>query len=256
MQYIINNILETIANRVPASGNETIILVNGFDKLKIYAELATTLEETYNSSTFTLNVKLAKRKWDELVKTSDTTTIQQMLQNNWVAENESVTFYRNQHKVDMLVLLGTENEEDTGGLTNCFTITPTSLVHNLNGNYYKIFEKCFTNELSNDDKASVNAAFSALFEYCPINICHLSDVADEWHGEFDLISEFCEAFGKKLPEWGLPGRILVPFKPQSFRKKTNFLHDEMDFISGKMFQRMSQRAYKSLMKKIDKYEDE
>ena len=255
MQYIINNILETIANREPASGSETIILVNGFDKLEIYAGLAMKLKEIYDGSTFSLNVKLAKRKWDELVKTSDTTTIQQMLQNNWVAKNESVTFYRNQHNFDILVLLGTENEEDTGGLANCFTITPTSLVNNLDGNYHKIFDKCFINELSDDDIKSVNAAYSALFEYCPINICHLSDIADEWFGEFDTINEFCEEYGKKLPEWGLPGKVLKPFKPQNFRKKINFLHDEMDFISGKMFQRMSQKAYKSLMKKIDEYKD-
>lgn len=253
MQFIVNSIVRHIAEKEPAPGGEAIILINGFERLAIYAEIAKKLSARYSGSSLSINIKLAKRKWDELSSTSNSLLVQQVLQNGWVADKESVTYYRNQHNVNILVLLGTENEEDTGGLLNCFTITPDWLVDNLGEEYDLIFEKCFVSDISDDDRKCINSAYKALFEYCPIDICRLSDIADRWNNQFDSIYDFSAEFGKSLTEWGLPGRSVQAFKPQNFRAKTNFLHDERDFISGKMFQRMSQKAYKGLVNKMSIY---
>ena len=256
MQFIVNSIVEHIAEKEPAPGSEAIILINGFERLSIYAEIAKKLSERYSSRPLTLNIKLAKRKWEELSKSSSALVVQQVRQNGWVAEKESVTYYRNQHNVDILVLLGTENEEDTGGLANCFTITPDWLINSLDGKYDQIFENCFVSGLSDDERSSINSAYKALFEYCPVDICRLSDIADRWINQFDSIHDFCVEFGKSLTDWGLPGRSEKPFKPQNFKSKTNFLHDEKDFISGKLFQRMSQKAYAGLVRKLSKYSEQ
>lgn len=255
MQYIINKISELIADNEPVPGSESIFLVNGFERLKLYSELATKLQNKYSDGKYTINIKLASRKWNELSQTSDNATIQQMQQNGWVADKESVTYYRNQHNVNILVLLGTEDEEDTGGLANCFSITPDYLVSNLAG-YDRIIEQCFTGDISENDRDIINSAYKALFEYCPVDICKLSDIADEWEGQFDTINEFSEEFGKTLSEWGLPDRSLQGFKPQNFKSKKNFLRDEKDFISGKLFQKMTQKAYKGLVTKFERYAEE
>ena len=256
MQFIVNSIIEHIAEKEPAPGNETIILINGFDRLIIYAEIAKRLNSRYSDRSISINIKLAKRKWEELSKKSNDLLVQQVEQSGLVADKESVTYYRNLHNVDILILLGTENEEDTGGLINCFTITPDWLINNLEGQYDLIFENCFVSGLSDDDRRYINAAYKALFEYCPVDICRLSDTADRWNNQFDSINDFSAEFGKTLPEWGFPGRIEKPFKPQNFHTKTNFLRNEKDYISGKMFQRMSQKAYKSFVSKMSKYAEE
>lgn len=253
MQFIVNSIIEHIAEKEPAPGSEAIILINGFERLAIYAEIAKEISARYSSGSLKINIKLAKRKWEELACKSSSLLVQQMQQKGWVAEKESVTYYRNQHNADILILLGTENEEDTGGLANCFTITPDWLIANLDGKYDLIFERCFVSDISDDDRKCINAAYKALFEYCPVDICLLSDIADKWNNQFDSIYDFSTEFGKSLTDWGLPGRSKKVFKPQNFRAKTNFLHAEKDFISGKLFQRMSQKAYKGLLEKMSKY---
>ena len=256
MKYLVSKILELIEEKEPTQNSESIILINGFESLNQYCEFAEKICEHYSESIFSLNIKLAKRKWDTLSKLSDTTTIQQMQQNKWVADKESVTYYRNQHSVDILILLGTEDEEDTGGLLNCFTITPDWFISDLDGHYDRIVEQCFTEDLSNDDREIINTAYKMLFEYCPIDICKLSDIADEWTGQFDTINEFCEEYGKHLIRWGLPNRELKPLTPSKIKTKNNFLRDEKDFISGKMFQQMSPKAYKGLAPKFEEYEKE
>lgn len=254
MHYIIKQICEIITEKRPDLGDEAIILVNGFEQLKYYAELADTLEKQYKNSKYSINIKLAKRKWEELSSyNAQTQDVQLMQQHNWIADKESVTFYRNQHNVNILVLLGTENEEDTGGLANCFCITPDSLLADLNGNYHRIITDCFTFELTNENKQCINRAYKSLFEYIPVDICKLSDIADGWKNTFNTINEFCEEFGKNLQEWGLPNRIRVPLKPSDFDRKGNILRDEREFISGKFFQRLSQKKYSGLQQKINEY---
>ena len=179
MHYIINQICEIIAEKKPAPGDEAIILVNGFEQLKYYAELAATLEKQYKDSKYNINIKLAKRKWEELSSHNATQDVQLMQQHNWIADKESVTFYRNQHNVNILVLLGTEDEEDTGGLANCFRITPDSLLADLNGEYHRVVNNCFTFNLTDENKQCINKAYKSLFEYIPVDICKLSDIADD-----------------------------------------------------------------------------
>lgn len=256
MQYIINTIVDLIAERLPDPGSELILLINGFEDLKIYAELSSVVYKKYFGSEYSLNIKLAKKKWEELSKKSDTTTVQFMTQNKWVAEKESITFYRNQHNVNILLLMGTENEEDTGGLINCFSITDDWMLNRLEGKYHKIFECCFTSELTKENKDCINAAYKSLFEFVPADIYKMSKFSDKWFKQFSTINEFCNEFAANLENWGLPNRKLEELKPKSILSKNNFLREEFDFISRKLFQRMSQKAYVSLEKKIKAYATE
>lgn len=256
MQYIINTITELIAERLPDPGNELILLVNGFEDLKIYAELSSAVYKEFSGSEYTLNIKLAPKKWEELSARSDTTTVQLMRLNNWVAEHESITFYRNQHNVNILLLMGTEEEEDTGGLINCFSITADWILNRLEGKYNRIFERCFTCELTKENTDCINAAYKSLFEFVPADICKMSKFSDIWFKQFSTINEFCNEFAANLADWGLPNRVLKELKPRSIMAKNNFLRGEYDFISRKLFQRMSQKAYASLEETMKVYEME
>ena len=65
--------------------------------------------------------------------------LKSMKENGWVTENESMTRYRNLHKSNLLILLGTEVEEDKGGLLNCYCINPDTITSELRENYSEVF---------------------------------------------------------------------------------------------------------------------
>ena len=252
MNYIIKRIVGLIKDKEPAPGGEAIILINGFEDLSVYAGICRELESLYLNSPLSIRIKLAKKKWDELKEASDPTTIQLMEARGWIAEKESVTFYRNLHDANILILLGTEEEEDTGGLKNCFTIDPDWMISSINGRYSDIFRDCFTDELAPEDESCINAAYGALFTYVPIDICRLSRTADSWNGHLSTINDFCEEFGKNLYKWELPGWFSKSLSPRIVKKK-GFLRDNYNFITRKAFQRLTQRSYKSLEDKLEKF---
>ena len=212
MTYLTNRIVELVSQHEPNTDGEAIILLNGFSDLRIYEQVAYRLRERYKFSTISVEFKLAGRKWGELSATSDSTTRQSMAQNGWVAEKESITYYRNLHKTNILFLMGTEEEEDTGGLQNCFTITPESLLAELDENYSQIFRSCFTFELIEADMKCINKMYKNLFEFTAPDIFKLSQQADRWHDSFDSIGEFIGEFCEVLPEWRLQRSVLKPVK--------------------------------------------
>ncbi len=117
MKYIVNAVTELIVNNAPSIDGEMMIRVDGFEDIKIYENLSRKVAEKLSQIGLTVDIKLAKNKWNYFVKKSgDSTTLQSMEQHNWVAQEESITHYRNLHQSNVLVLLGTEDEEDKGGV--------------------------------------------------------------------------------------------------------------------------------------------
>ncbi|SFC69934.1 ATP-binding protein [Butyrivibrio sp. YAB3001] len=257
MKYVVNSLVQLIENQAPTKGTETIIRVDGFESLEIYENFARRIVEAYKDSGLKVDVKLTKTKMDSLEKNCDNTTIRNsLIQNKWVIQSESVTYYRNLHESDLLILLGTETEEDKGGLDNCFTITPDILIANLNKNYNEIFEleDCGFSESECD---TVDALFKNLFEYVPVDICKLSSIADRWKGKFDTLQDFIELFYSELSEWGLPGRKHNYPTVRNINSSRNVLKLEHDFISGGMFTNVNKTQYEKYLKQIEKYgEDE
>jgi len=251
--YLTNRIVELVSQHEPNADGEAIILLNGFSDLRIYEQVAYRLRERYKFSTISVEFKLAGRKWGELSATSDSTTRQSMAQNGWVADKESITYYRNLHKTNILILMGTEDEEDTGGLQNCFTITPESLLAELDENYSQIFRSCFTFELIETDMKCINKMYKNLFEFTAPDIFKLSQQADRWHDSFDSIGEFIGEFCEVLPEWRLQRRVLKPVKQKEVEQSGNFFREQYRFISRKLFQKVSKAQYRNFDDKLKKY---
>lgn len=253
MTYLTNRIVELVSQHEPNADGEAIILLNGFSDLRIYEQVTYRLRERYKFSTISVEFKLAGRKWRELSSTSDSTTRQSMAQNGWVADKESITYYRNLHKTNILILMGTEDEEDTGGLQNCFTITPESLLAELDENYSQIFRSCFTFELIEADMKCIDKMYKNLFEFTAPDIFKLSQQADRWHDSFDSIGEFIGEFCEVLPEWRLQRRVLKPVKQKEVEQSGNFLREQYRFISRKLFQKVSKAQYRNFDDKLKKY---
>lgn len=252
MKYVVNRIIELIMDNEPSKDKETMIRVDGFDNIKIYEQVASKLSEELHKEGLTLDIKLAKNKWNAFKKKSDNTTIlQSMMQHNWVAEEDSMTHYRNLHNSNVVVLLGTEDEEDKGGLANFQSITPDILIKTLNGKYHMIFKD---ESLTDSDNEVIDRLYKDLFEFEAIDICKLSDIADSWNGKISNSKDFIELFFNELPSWGLPFRRLELPKRQEIMGRKNVLAGCHRFIVRQPFNsKMSITQYNKYMKRIDYY---
>ncbi|MEG0190191.1 MAG: DUF87 domain-containing protein [Lachnospiraceae bacterium] len=256
MKYIVNAVTELIVNNAPSIDGEMMIRVDGFEDIKIYENLSRKVAEKLSQIGLTVDIKLAKNKWNYFVKKSgDSTTLQSMEQHNWVAQEESITHYRNLHQSNVLVLLGTEDEEDKGGLLNCYTITPDSLVFMISGNYHEIFadlDNCF----SDTELGYVDKLYKDLFEFIAVDICKLSSLVDKWNNHISNINDFIEKFYESLPEWGLPFKKLELPTAKELESKKNILRIEYNFISRQMFKKLTITQYKKYKKQVNLYDAE
>lgn len=252
MKYVVNKIIELIMDNEPSKDKETMIRVDGFDNIKIYEQVASKLSEELNKEGLILDIKLAKNKWNAFKKKSyNTTILQSMIQHNWVAEEDSMTYYRNLHNSNVVVLLGTEDEEDKGGLANFQSITPDILIKTLNGKYHMIFND---EPLTDSDNEVIDRLYKDLFEFEAIDICKLSDIADSWDGKISNSKDFIELFFNELPTWGLPFRSLELPERHEIMGRKNVLAGCHRFIVRQLFNnKMSITQYNKYMKRIDYY---
>ena len=253
MKYIIDSIVNLIIYNEPSKEKETMIRIDGFDELAIYEQVATKISNIVKEKGLTIDIRLAKNKYNNFKNSEDinTTILQSMEQHNWVATEASITYYRNLHKSDVVLLMGTEDEEDRGGLANCYSITPDTIVKTLNQQYHILFVNEF---FTNEDNEIVDNLYKDLFEYKAIDICKLSNFADSWKDKYTNRQEFIKLFFSSLPEWGLPFRKLTFPKEAEIRSRKNILSSCYHFVSRQLFNnKMSERQYKKYIDQIDLY---
>ena len=252
MKYVVNRIIELILSNEPSTNKETMVRVDGFDNIAIYEQVASRITSLLGEKGLTVDVRLAKNKWHSFKRNPDNTTIlQSMRRHEWIAEEDSITHYRNLHTSNVVILMGTEDEEDKGGLANCHSITPEILVKTLNGKYHLVFNE---DSLTDQDNDLIDRLYKDLFEYEAIDICKLSDIADFWEGKITNSKDFMELFFSGLPAWGLPYRRLELPKRKDILGRKNVLADCHRFIVRQPFNnKMSIAQYNKYMKKIDYY---
>lgn len=251
MKYIIQSIINEINSDQPSDRHETMVKINGFENLKVYHQIAVALVNYFHDKRgLNINIKLAKTRWEEFqTKEKDTTILNAMKQNGWISEKQSITYYRNLHSSDILVLMGTENEEDADGLANCSTIDPTLLVQRLNGHYSQVYTDLYST-FSSDQKKMIDTFYKFLFEFVSIDICKLSDLIDEEERKVTDDTDIIKFFYESLPQWGLPKNSKFPLK---LRGKKNILRPEYKFISRADFKNLTKGKYNKYVKKIDDY---
>lgn len=252
MKYIVEKITNLIVSNAPDKDGEMMIRIDSFENLQIYEAISRLVSKELAQKGLSVKIKLAKNKWKHFKNVTDNTVcLQSMEQHGWVADEESITFYRNSHDTNVLILLGTEDEEDKGGLVNCYTISPEVLTSGLNGNYYDVF--CNTIDFSQNDIDCVNKLYKDLFEFEPIDICKLSDILDGWSGQITTITDFVELFYASLPDWGLPFKKLEIPSSRELKSKSNILRVEHNFMSRQLFKKLSKTQYKKYAEQIEEY---
>lgn len=116
MKYIVDSIVQLIVANAPAKDGKMMIRIDNFEDIKIYENVSREASDLLKNMGLSVKIKLAKNKWRHFKNnTENSVYIQKMEQNDWIADEESITHYRNSHDTNVLILLGTEDEEDKGG---------------------------------------------------------------------------------------------------------------------------------------------
>lgn len=255
MKYIVDTIVNLIVNNSPAKDGEMMVKVDSFEDIKIYEAISKKVSTTLKEKDLSVKIKLAKNKWRHFKNNAqDSVYIQSMEQGEWIADEESITHYRNLHDSNVLILLGTEDEEDKGGLLNCYTITPNVLVENLSGDYYAVFAGSI--DLGKSEIDVVNKLCKDLFDFVAIDICKVSNLFDSWANRITTIDDFVELFYASLPMWGLPFKKMELPVMKDLKSKSNILRVEHNFISRQMFKKLSKSQYNKYKSQIETYEKE
>lgn len=255
MKYIVSKTAEIIKRNAPAIDGEAMIRIDGFEDIRFYENVALRITKDFEESGLSVDIKLAKNRWDYFSKDpSMTSYLQSMEQHGWIAGNESITRYRNLHQSNLLVLMGTEAEEDKGGLMNCFCITADTIAMDIAEQYSDVFT--YLNEFSDAEKAIINKLYKDLFAYVPVDIYKLSQIADDWEDKISNVGDFIELFFANLSDWGLPNRINNLPTSKELRGKKNVLELQQKFISRAMFKKMTMKQYADYQAKLSKYVEE
>ena len=140
MKYIIQSIIKSIAAQNPSKDKQLRFRLSGFEDIQIYAEICRFVATEYNQ--LDVVAKLATEKY-EYFKTngSNPAALEYMKNQNWIAGEKSLTYYRNlpQKKAQLIILMGTEAVDDQGGLSDLYYIDPSRIVSELHGNYHLLF---------------------------------------------------------------------------------------------------------------------
>lgn len=255
MKYIVDTISNLIVNNAPAKDGEMMIRVDSFEDIRIYEAISKKVSSILKEKDLSVKIKLAKNKWRHFKNNAQYSVyVHSMEQNKWIADEESITHYRNLHDSNVLILLGTEDEEDKGGLLNCYTITPNVLVNNISGNYYDIFSGSLN--LDKNEIDIVNKLYKDLFEFVAVDICKLSDLFDLWSDKITTIDDFIKLFYDSLPMWKLPFKKMDLPSIKSLKSKSNILRVEHNFISRQMFKKLTKPQYNKYKSQIETYEKE
>ncbi len=250
MKYIVDTIVDEIIKKVEFSSGEVMIRIDCFNNLDIYEQIASLSSEKIFDLGKTSSIKLSSKTLETLDPEKNSLAANSLKSNNWIADAESITYYRNLHTTDVLILMGTENEDDSGGLLNFYEISPTTLVQQLKGNYASIF--FHANPDIDVDPQKINNLYNNLFTFKPVDIIKLSFIADKWANEIYNDIDFKDKFFNNLPLWDLPVWNFDRPKDEQIRKK-NIFRQPFKFINGNLFKSITASNFLKIKKIVDAY---
>ena len=239
-----------------APDSEIMIRVDEFEDLDVYRKIAESVTDALKGRHVTASIKMAQNKWERLKEKADTSTVQEMENNGWVIHNASVTDYRNRHDSNVLILMGTEEEEDKDGLANFATINRMSLVRSLNKHYSRVFTELSRNFSEDSEEIKcLDALYDALFHYRPIDMVKFSNLADAYETSAQSVNEIIRFFYHDLPMWGLPKREEnIPSADRIIQKNKSLLKSANEFITRAKYKKITANGYAKIEKQFELYE--
>lgn len=255
MNYIISTIMNYIDKQKPEDTGKTIFRIDGFEDIRVYEALCKALKKKYENSDVILEAKLSNEKWNTFksnITPLSSSAAQSMENNNWIAREHSLTYYRNLPAPITIVLMGSEEVQDKEGLKDCYYIDASRIESDVNAKYHRIFKQPKFDWTLEEEKC-IDKLYKDLFALVPMNIYKLSCMADSWK-DIDGIENFVEHFFASLDSWGIPKRVdSIPEPSKIIKISMNIIQPAYDFIERKPFRKMSLKQFDQFRDKIKTY---
>ncbi|MGL6154113.1 MAG: FtsK/SpoIIIE domain-containing protein [Cetobacterium sp.] len=242
--------------------SNTLIRLENFNSLDLYFQLAKEMETYAKENNLELIIKLSKNKFNHLKDTSSDFLINKFLEKDWVDLHNQMTLWRNQilEKSSLILLLGTEEIEDRGGLEDFYKITPEIIDLNLKDNYHKIFEDKFPTILAGNEKI-IDSFYGTIFTNYPKNLLKVSTFVDSLNEKkiptMDTLIK--ELFSSLYEVWGIPNILnLKNLKRSSLKGKNKIKEIEtaIDFKERKKFKTLTKPQMAKYLNKIKTFKED
>ena len=275
MYFFINRkIADTVEKNIGEKqyNNKVILKIEGFSDANIYKNIAFRISNLLTQKHLRYCIKISKLEFDRLVNLENNTpgifpkeSQNDFLKYDYVA-NESITYYRNSNEYDVLVFLGTENEDDSSGLANIKTITPNDIHRELYNakddsyDYAKLIDCDENDDVPENFSKVVNKLYNDLFFNVPFDFCKLVRQLQEFsqaNYQDNLESNFIYFFYDNLAEWGLCYQNDdLPEISEIIGTKSNLLSYQQNFISRKKdFKQPSSRQLAKMESNINDFKN-
>lgn len=260
LKKLINEIIALIENQMKVPNRTYLLKLEDFDTPVIYMEICKHFSSK-SGLRFIANLEYSKYTYFVDQNKQEWIPVLEYLSENGYAQNEPLTFFRNQAAASgsgttLFLLMGAETALDRGSLKDFTHISMTDIVERLKKDFSIWFTEILSDFHSDFDKSCIciNNVYKDLFRHINIDAMKLSLFVDDLdnHNIETLDGLIEHIYGSLHQFWNIPSIRSNIKKPA--KKPLKYISNSYQFITNSLNVSSAKRS--SLGKKLDKYAEE
>lgn len=260
MKKLINEIIRMIKNQMKVQNRTYLLKLEDFDTPVIYMEICKHFSSRSDLK-FIANLEYSKYTYFKDKNKPEWIPALDYLSDNGYANNEPLTFFRNQAAASvtgttLFLLMGAETALDRGSLKDFTHISMNDIVERLKKDYSVWFTDLLDNLSPDTEKSSncINNIYKDLFRHINIDAMQFSRFVDDLNNHnIDTLDDLVEHIYASLQQfWGIPS-IRTNIR-KSAKKPLKYISNSYQFINNALTISSAKRS--SLNKKLDKFAED
>lgn len=270
MNKFIQSIIHEIENEV-RNNSISLVRVEGIENPIIYKKICEHFNDKFKGVGL-FRAKLSKEKYEQFKADSKPEykiALENLKENSYIDLDGAMTKWRNEaanmpsDTHALILLMGTESAQDTGGLADFYRIAPDIIINKLTKDYSQWFIDVYkSSNLKLDKVKAIHIVFKCIFNNVNIDIIKLSNLIDDLIN-MDIYSEeelIAEIFYRLNRDWNIPSiinRKKIPTINQLMKgnlRSCEIITKAYNFISRESYKGiLSKSQFMTIEKKIDRY---
>ncbi len=204
MKAYINIVIKLIENQYGNEIDFSLIKLESFNSPKVYLEVCEFLKNKYADN---FVGKLSRQKyfvWRNINLFEE--DLDKLTKSGFVEINENLTKWRNDSFIEnsqrWILLMGTEEVEDKGGLEEFYTISPATIESYVGDEYSKLLKALGVN-LKDDEEIIFNTIYKTLFKFVQKDLALLSEFLEKHYNE-DFLVLISNVYSSLYEYWNMP----------------------------------------------------
>ncbi|MFB5089184.1 DUF87 domain-containing protein [Psychrobacillus sp. PGGUH221] len=263
MRHYINDLISIIDKNI-INNNKSFIRVDHFNHPQIYLEICLYFKKVTSQRNENIITLLSKEKFDIFQNSGlNLDILSELTKGGFISNDDSFTKWRNEFAEDdkTIILMGTENVQDKGGIADFYSVTPLTIQENIGKKYHKWFLEYLDQMESSSEILIIDNFFSNIFQFVPVDLFKVSQIADDVYNE-EIIgaTEIVNFIGNTLWDYFKIPNIkeisLADIAKLRTSKKINTFEKAINFINRKDYKdSLSKAKYLKLESKLQLFEE-